>query len=363
MDVIIRIYGQTNYKTGERIHVIFEITNQSNKTLFVSTHPTPLDGLNAECFIIRSNKRRLAYDGPAIPPHRPGPADFLEMRPGASRSIKVDLSRAYNLVATGVYTVRFNKKALTLTTQKPAAGKRSPVRVAGRPAALKIDSRDLTFRLLKGKKSRPTHGHFLRTTLPKVIAQHLKTTAVPVALQARTLTHDLSAPIAPNIINNDPTKPERPGIITTAHNNGYQLAVKALQELKVDPTNEDPQYFTWFGDAGSGRASTVISNFTNIVNDFVSQAFTYDLSGPGCGGGDLGNAQPGVFTINICENFWHLLPVGQGSQAGRIVHEHSHVSANTIDDRNGAGPCQDLAVNDPSSAIQNADNYEFYSGG
>src|ERR1700733_5062051 len=111
MNVTIRLYGQTSYKTGERILVIYEITNQGNKTLYVQTRQTPLGGLNHDCFIIRSDKQRLAYEGPLIPPYRLGPADFLELRPGVSRTTKVDLSQAYNLATTGVYTVRFNKKA------------------------------------------------------------------------------------------------------------------------------------------------------------------------------------------------------------------------------------------------------------
>lgn len=53
--------------------------------------------------------------------------------------------------------------------------------------------------------------------------------------------------------------------------------------------------------------------------------------------------------------------MGADSRAGTIVHENSHFDKNggTRDYAYGEGDAQSLAKNDPDTAIQNADNYEY----
>ena len=60
--------------------------------------------------------------------------------------------------------------------------------------------------------------------------------------------------------------------------------------------------------------------------------------------------------------FWNLPFSGIDSQIGTLVHEYSHGYASTLDYNNtyGVQKCLTLARTNPSKAIINADNYEFY---
>ena len=54
---------------------------------------------------------------------------------------------------------------------------------------------------------------------------------------------------------------------------------------------------------------------------------------------------------------------GADSRAGALVHESSHFNANggTFDYVYGEDPAKTLATNNPSRAIYNADNHEYFA--
>ena len=61
--------------------------------------------------------------------------------------------------------------------------------------------------------------------------------------------------------------------------------------------------------------------------------------------------------------FWNAPNTGRDSKAGTLVHETSHfnVVAGTNDYVYGATGAHNLAVSDPSRAINNADNHEYFA--
>jgi peptidyl-Lys metalloendopeptidase len=67
--------------------------------------------------------------------------------------------------------------------------------------------------------------------------------------------------------------------------------------------------------------------------------------------------------VFLCGAFWKAPLNGSDSQGGTLVHEASHFTQNggTADIAYGEDDCKELAMQEPGSAIRNADSYEYYT--
>jgi peptidyl-Lys metalloendopeptidase len=67
--------------------------------------------------------------------------------------------------------------------------------------------------------------------------------------------------------------------------------------------------------------------------------------------------------IWICPAYWSAPDTGTDSKAGTLVHEASHweIDGGTSDYVYGQSDSEKLARNDPSEAIMNAENYEYFA--
>ncbi|QRV92784.1 peptidyl-Lys metalloendopeptidase [Ceratobasidium sp. AG-Ba] len=127
------------------------------------------------------------------------------------------------------------------------------------------------------------------------------------------------------------------------------------------------RYTTWFGTFSSSRYSTVVSHYKNIGTDATSTNYdctacktesgidydsTYAYVNPG---------SPGK--IYLCGVFWQAPVTGTDSRAGTIVHENSHFTVNggTDDHVYGQSAAKSLAKSNPTQAIDNADNHEYFA--
>jgi peptidyl-Lys metalloendopeptidase len=146
----------------------------------------------------------------------------------------------------------------------------------------------------------------------------------------------------------------------------------ALDEAKIYATNSAqylatltsnrPRYNTWFGTLSSGNLNTLQTHYDNIDESFRTKPMSFD-----CGCTDTGvyayvyPNQP--YKIYLCPAFWSAPMRGTDSKAGTIVHETSHftVVAGTNDYAYGQAACKSLAISNPSRAIMNADNHEYFS--
>ncbi|KAF8600383.1 peptidyl-Lys metalloendopeptidase [Ceratobasidium sp. AG-I] len=127
------------------------------------------------------------------------------------------------------------------------------------------------------------------------------------------------------------------------------------------------RYTTWFGAYTAARLSTVKSHYTAIGTDATSTNYdctacktesgidydsTYAYVNPG---------SPGK--IYLCGVFWSAPVTGTDSRAGTIVHENSHFTVNggTDDHVYGQTSAKALAKSNPTQAIDNADNHEYFA--
>ena len=69
------------------------------------------------------------------------------------------------------------------------------------------------------------------------------------------------------------------------------------------------------------------------------------------------------YEIFVCRAFWSAPLAGTDSKGGTLVHEMSHfnVVAGTDDIIYGQSGAKSLASSDPNSALNNADNHEYFA--
>ncbi|KAB5596496.1 Peptidyl-Lys metalloendopeptidase [Ceratobasidium theobromae] len=151
----------------------------------------------------------------------------------------------------------------------------------------------------------------------------------------------------------------RQSLIATAANSANTYVANANSYL-AGISSGTTRYTTWFGAFSSARFSTVKSHFSLIGTDATSS--TYD-----CTCTDSGTyayvypGSPGY--VYLCGAFWNAPNTGTDSRAGTIVHEQSHFTVNggTDDHVYGQSNAKALASSNPTNAIDNADNHEYFA--
>ncbi|KAK0482146.1 lysine-specific metallo-endopeptidase-domain-containing protein [Armillaria luteobubalina] len=68
-------------------------------------------------------------------------------------------------------------------------------------------------------------------------------------------------------------------------------------------------------------------------------------------------------TIYLCGVFWQTTTTGTDSRGGTLIHESSHftIIGSTQDYVYGQSSAKSLASSNPSEAIDNADNHEYFA--
>jgi peptidyl-Lys metalloendopeptidase len=124
-----------------------------------------------------------------------------------------------------------------------------------------------------------------------------------------------------------------------------------------------PRYTTWFGAYTSSRYGTASQHFVAIdtAMDQNSGQITINC---GCNQNYYAYVYPNQpYEIYVCRAFWSAPLAGTDSKGGTLIHEMSHfnVVAGTDDIVYGQTGAKNLASSDPSGALNNADNHEYFA--
>ncbi|MDO6433099.1 M35 family metallopeptidase [Flavitalea sp. BT771] len=341
-----KVYAHATYKKDEAASLIFELTNHSKEPVHILKWNTPLEGMKTDCLAVQHNGKRIAYDGKLIKRGKPGPEDFISLDPGESASAKIDVGESYDISKPGRVKVAYKAEKMVYFRQPVTESlllTASTSNISGKN--LKVRSKEAAFMIFGGVKPRLTAGEMVRR-------MELKSDAAqrPQGLMAEGLA------LLPCTCKGG--TPAQQAKVIKAHENGYRIAVKALEGMK-----KGSFYNTWFGVYTQAHFAHVKKNFRKIEKDFETRHFIYDLSKEGCGKTDYAYTYPRTRTIWICRAFWSAPDTGADSKAGTMVHEHSHASALTEDNAYGEQDCMKLAVKQPGKAIRNADSHEFFARG
>ena len=348
-----KIKAKVNIKKSQTSDTPFllrlDITNQSDSDIHILKWETPLEGLFSDCFEVLRDGEPVPYDGPLVKRSTPTSKDYVRIPSNKKVSAEIDLSTAYQVSAPGNYEVRYRGCLHDVASKSELRAKAKPSTREQTPMRLKIRPKKLTVRTGKSGHGRATAGEVARHQ------REASNSLTPKAKMGAAKKKKSSVPKPPKLTGGTASEKSAE---KKAHKQGYKLVIEALAEL-----SNNRRYREWFGAHNATRFARVRGVHMTVRDEMKNETYTYDLTGTGCQSGWFAYTYKGSSTIWFCGSFWSAPPTGTDSKAGTVVHEHTHASASTDDVTYGQSKCRNLAISDPNSAVNNADNYEYYARG
>jgi len=312
-----------------RVEVV--VTNTSRKTVRVPSYALPSTTLDSNLFAINHDGEEVRYEGAMIKRGVPTATDFAILRPGQSVRSVVDLSATYDMSKVGQYTVAFASPL--------QFGSLSGVARLVQPNGLPMVAMSAPMRMwMDAGAATPTE----RLNLAAAQKQVGPTAVV-------------------NGVNYVGCTSARTSSAGTAVNSARTYATNAKGYLNAGTTG--PRYTSWFGAYTSSRYNTAKQHFVSISNAINQNAGQITIN-CGCSQNYYAYVYPTQpYQIYVCNAFWSAPNTGTDSKAGTLIHEMSHfnVVAGTDDWAYGQSAARSLATSNPTRALDNADNHEYFA--
>lgn len=304
------------------------ITNTSGHTVRMPRWELPTGTAESKLFNVTRDGEPVDYVGLMAKRGLPEARDFVMLRAGETYRTVVDLTASYDLSKAGEYMVTFvaplqHASLSTGEMLKQANG--LPMVAQSVPVRMWFDGMGKGSAPLSGGK-KPGSG---TTVVNGVSFAGCSSTQINQAGQAvvdaRTYTENAK---------------------------GY---------LNVGTVG--PRYTTWFGAYTSSRYATANQHFVSIDGAMDQSAGQIKIN-CACSGSEYAHVYPNQpYEIFVCRAFWPAPATGTDSKAGTLIHEMSHftVVAGTNDWVYGQAGAKNLANTNPTNALDNADNHEYFA--
>lgn len=314
---------QTSFTASENVVIHVLIENQGKNPVKVLKWYTPAEDVEEPLFAVSNNGKAVDYTGA----HYKRPAatgnDYVVLQAGESLSRDVDLGTYYDLSSSGDYSVTYDVGSWNLFSEK--GSDRNKVET--------LSSNTLTLPIVGRAASSKSSAN----------------------------TASYSAAVTGGSTFNKCTTAQQ-ATVTTARNDASAYAASALSYLNTKAGSQPTlRYTTWFGTYLNTRYSTVTSHFSSLSSTLDTASMTFDC---GCRKKYYAYVYPTQpYTVYLCSVFWTAPATGTDSKAGTLIHETSHfnVVASTDDWAYGQTNAKNLAVSDPTKAIDNADSHEYFA--
>jgi peptidyl-Lys metalloendopeptidase len=303
-----------------------KITNNSNQVVKVPYWQLPGSD-EAKSFQVLHDGKPVDYLGKIVKRGAPTEADLVSFQPHETKVMKINIADTYDLSRGGNYTIAFHSLldgARTLQGQRigDAAGRAATL--ASSPLSVYVDDRSPLHQINQRKPGGGGTVTYQNGVGYAGCSATQITGAAAGLSQARVYTED-----GKNYLN---------------------------------ANTQGPRYTTWFGAITSARYATAKSHFVSIDSamDQSNNAIIIDCSCHQSYYAYVYPTQP--YRIYVCNAFWSAPTAGTDSKGGTLVHEMSHfnVTAATDDHVYGQSAAKNLAITDPTSALDNADNHEYF---
>ena len=330
----------STYKVGERVKCRFDITNTQDNDYFILKWNTPLEGVKSSCLSITKDGKTLSYDGVKIRRGVPNSDNFILIHGGSTLSTNIDLSYAYAINTTGMYTVQFQSELQYCPVIGGLPCGKSTIRRMRNIA--EVTSVATTFKLVGSG------------TAPKTLGEHYRQMSALDQVAHAPGRHTHGIPRDPLFVGG--TSEER-ALTKEIHIASYHYLSIANKEIEADQSH----YITWFGAVDSNRIRNVEKKFRQMKNALEKTVYTYHFGDRRCGRGVYAFTYIDSTHIYLCEKYHGSSDLyGVDSKLCTVVHEHTHARTGTNDYKYGRGSCKKLAITRPDRAINNADNYCYF---
>lgn len=313
---------------GDKVEVT--LTNTSRKNVRLPKWQLPSEVQRSNLFRITRDGQEVGFEGAMIKRGVPTAEDFAILRPGRSYRSVVALGSAYDLSKAGHYTVTY---AAPLQYASLSGGARLqqkngfPMVAQGAPIRMTLDQ----------PATLPSGGR-IRPVLP---SNPELSDVLGVSYAACSATQQTA--------------------IDKAILSARTYTERAKGYLNAGTTGA--RYTTWFGAYVSTRYATAQQHFM-AIDTAMDQTGGQVIINCGCTQNYYAYVyknQP--YQIYVCNAFWTAPLIGTDSRAGTLIHEMSHftVVADTDDWVYGQSAASNLAATNPTNAVDNADNHEYFS--
>lgn len=342
-------------RLGEPVLVTGTLRNTGSTGLWLLPWATFLDGPIGDYARVRLDGVAIRYDGLFVRRRPPRAEDFIYLAPGQARSGTIDLGEAYAIDRTGEIEVAF---ALRLTVAE--GGREAPPPAERRERAV-VTSPPVRIRVVAGAPPSPTAGQRLRAEAPE-----------PSPAGALPSWTPPKSPTPPQISGANQQMTEQ---IQQAWDRGYQASVKAWELVQALLNSSNPQnddYDTWFGTYSVQNAQTVLNTFQQIILTMANPKQVMQIkagsAATSCTGTLYGYSGYHAPYIALCDTLfgstlseWWYWTDWDDERMLTVVHEMTHLVANTVDGAYGESASAELAETDPAEAVETADNYAYFA--
>ncbi|SFC85003.1 M35 family metallo-endopeptidase [Massilia yuzhufengensis] len=318
------------------------ITNTSSAPHYILKSRTPFDGVEEALFEVRRDGQAVPYLGAHIKRAAPTAADYFVLKPGASHSVKVELSALYDMSVSGDYQISFRQASPQLfLAPAPGSGR------VGAAAAADLDSASADSASLVSAPA--------TVWIDGRVARGQKSQAM---LDIEAMKAAAAQPAAASLSYSKCTTSQQ-ATIASAMAAGSTMAGNSDTYMQNGAIGA--RYTKWFGANNATRVATVKSHFAAIKDAFANKPVTVDC---GCKQSYYAYVYPTQpYKIYVCKAFWTAPMTGTDSKGGTLVHEMSHfnVVAGTDDHVYGQSGAASLAISNPAQAVDNADSHEYFA--
>jgi peptidyl-Lys metalloendopeptidase len=335
--VLVSVVPEKNsLKQDDDVVLRVTITNTSSKPQYVLKWHTPFGGIEDHIFEVKRDGVDVPYLGAHYKRPAPTAKDYYLLKPGASHTTKVEISSLYDMSVTGDYSIKYHAASVNLflpsfDSRPMAAG----AAIAGGKDIDAIESAPATM-YIDGRLPRGT-----------VVGQPFELSKVggsnpsPMGLSFSNCTSSQQS------------------TVTSAISAAKTMANSSVNYLNAGTVGT--RYKKWFGTYTSTRYSTARSHFSAIKTALDSKPVVVDC---GCRQSYYAYVYPSQpYKIYVCNAFWSAPMSGTDSKGGTLIHELSHfnVVAATDDHAYGQSAAASLAISNPTRALDNADNHEYFA--
>ena len=303
---------------SDNVAVRLTLTNTSSQPQMILKWHTAFAEVEESLFEVTRDGVKVPYLGAHYKRGAPKASDYYLLKPGASHTVRVELSDMYDMSITGAYTISYSAKSANLFgTNEKVVGE-----ITSSAAQVWIDGA-----LPRGAESQ----------MSKAI--------------------DPPSPMAGPLTFNKCTTSQQADI-RTAMSTATGMATNANSYMAG---TLGARYTKWFGASDAGRITKVKANMAAIKDAFDNKPVTVDC---GCKKTYYAYVYPNQpYKIFVCKAFWSAPMAGTDSKGGTLVHEMSHFTAvaGTDDWVYGQSGAASLAISDPAKAVDNADSHEYFS--